>query len=274
MHILLASRIGKWTHGSGAASGHPGRVLPWAGARACNDGRGKRDSERCASSRRASCFRSALRRSTRKSATSAAGRAPGTLALVSAALSSSAAGAVSRCGQCDANPAAGNKDLLHKTCSNRWDRARFRSHRRRELKRLASTMARRLACRTRYKLPACYSRVVEPAIYTVRGRQAGDLRRKLRYRADSQGKTRRAIVWKAVPFLAGPPTRRVRRREGGESCVVSWSSMTTCIPALPWAFGSNKCGFRVAITEGGESVLAALSDAAFDLMIVDVFMRS
>jgi hypothetical protein len=43
---------------------------------------------------------------------------------------------------------------------------------------------------------------------------------------------------------------------------------------LPWAFGSNKCGFRVAIKEGGESVLAVLSDAAFDLMIVDVFMRS
>jgi CheY-like chemotaxis protein len=32
------------------------------------------------------------------------------------------------------------------------------------------------------------------------------------------------------------------------------------------------CGFRVAITDGGESGLAALSEGTFDLMIVDVFM--
>ena len=34
MHILLASRIGKWTHVAGAASAFPGRARRWAGARA------------------------------------------------------------------------------------------------------------------------------------------------------------------------------------------------------------------------------------------------
>lgn len=32
------------------------------------------------------------------------------------------------------------------------------------------------------------------------------------------------------------------------------------------------CGFRVAIADGGASGLAALKDATFDLMIIDVFM--
>jgi hypothetical protein len=79
------------------------------------------------------------------------------------------------------------------------------SHRRRELKRLASTMARRLVCRTMCKLPACQSRVVEPAIYTVRGRQAGDLRRKLRYRADSQGKNAARLCGEPSLFRRGRP---------------------------------------------------------------------
>ena len=34
------------------------------------------------------------------------------------------------------------------------------------------------------------------------------------------------------------------------------------------------CGFRVAITDGGASGLAALKDATFDLMIVDVCMSN
>jgi CheY-like chemotaxis protein len=34
----------------------------------------------------------------------------------------------------------------------------------------------------------------------------------------------------------------------------------------------KQCGFRVAITDGAESGLAALSDGTFDLMIADVFM--
>ena len=34
----------------------------------------------------------------------------------------------------------------------------------------------------------------------------------------------------------------------------------------------KQCGFRVSITDGGASGLAALNDATFDLMIVDVFM--
>jgi len=34
----------------------------------------------------------------------------------------------------------------------------------------------------------------------------------------------------------------------------------------------QRCGFRVAIADGGPSGLAALDDAAFDLMIVDIFM--
>jgi len=36
----------------------------------------------------------------------------------------------------------------------------------------------------------------------------------------------------------------------------------------------KRCGFRVAIADGGRDGLAALDDAAFDLMIVDVFMPS
>jgi CheY-like chemotaxis protein len=36
----------------------------------------------------------------------------------------------------------------------------------------------------------------------------------------------------------------------------------------------KRCGFRVAIADGGLDGLAALDDAAFDLMIVDVFMPS
>ena len=34
----------------------------------------------------------------------------------------------------------------------------------------------------------------------------------------------------------------------------------------------KQCGFRIAITDGGESGLAALNNGTFDLMIVDVFM--
>lgn len=34
----------------------------------------------------------------------------------------------------------------------------------------------------------------------------------------------------------------------------------------------EQCGFRVAITDGGESGVVALNDGTFDLMIVDVFM--
>ncbi|MET3841896.1 hypothetical protein ABIE49_003974 [Bradyrhizobium sp. OAE829] len=34
----------------------------------------------------------------------------------------------------------------------------------------------------------------------------------------------------------------------------------------------KQCGFRVAIADGGPNGLAALDDATFDLMIVDVFM--
>jgi CheY-like chemotaxis protein len=34
----------------------------------------------------------------------------------------------------------------------------------------------------------------------------------------------------------------------------------------------KQCGFRVAITDGGDSGLAALNEGTFDLMIVDVFM--
>jgi CheY-like chemotaxis protein len=34
----------------------------------------------------------------------------------------------------------------------------------------------------------------------------------------------------------------------------------------------EQCGFRVALTDGGDSGLTALNDGTFDLMIVDVFM--
>ena len=34
----------------------------------------------------------------------------------------------------------------------------------------------------------------------------------------------------------------------------------------------QRCGFRVAIADGGVNGLAALDDATFDLMIVDIFM--
>ena len=34
----------------------------------------------------------------------------------------------------------------------------------------------------------------------------------------------------------------------------------------------KQCGFRIAITDGGESGLAALNNGTFDLMIVDVCM--
>ena len=34
----------------------------------------------------------------------------------------------------------------------------------------------------------------------------------------------------------------------------------------------SRCGFRVAIADGGVNGLAALDDATFDLMIVDIFM--
>jgi CheY-like chemotaxis protein len=34
----------------------------------------------------------------------------------------------------------------------------------------------------------------------------------------------------------------------------------------------KRCGFRVAIADGGPNGLAALDDATFDLMIVDIFM--
>jgi DNA-binding response OmpR family regulator len=34
----------------------------------------------------------------------------------------------------------------------------------------------------------------------------------------------------------------------------------------------KQCGFRVAITDGGESGLSALNEGTFDLMIVDAFM--
>ena len=42
-----------------------------------------------------------------------------------------------------------------------------------------------------------------------------------------------------------------------------------CLAIRAWL---SRCGFRVSIADGGVNGLAALDNAAFDLMIVDIFM--
>ena len=74
---------------------------------------------------------------------------------------------------------------------------------------------------------------VEPALYTVEGRQTGDLRQKCGSVLIRKAKLPARIVWKAVPFgrdglqTAFERVRATRRW----SCVAFWSSMT--IGTLP-----------------------------------------
>ncbi len=48
--------------------------------------------------------------------------------------------------------------------------------------------------------------------------------------------------------------------------------MTTCIPRLAIRARLQRYGFRVATADGGANGLAALDEASFELMIVDIFM--
>jgi hypothetical protein len=202
LHILLASRIGKWTHGSGAASGiQDACCLGQVPVRATT---GVTNAVRRGELAPCRLFSKCAVALDAKSATSAAGRA------WHARIGYRRSIVERRRGCFETRAMRREPRRRKKTCCTRpaaidgtgRDSA---SHRRRELKRLASTMARRLVCRTRCKLPACQSRVVEPAIYTVRGRQAGDLRRKLRYRADSQGKNAARLCGKPSLFWRGRP---------------------------------------------------------------------
>jgi hypothetical protein len=54
-------------------------------------------------------------------------------------------------------------------------RAQCRLHRTRQIERLASAMAGASHAGSQHKLPIRWRQVVEPALYTVEGRQAGDL---------------------------------------------------------------------------------------------------
>ena len=140
---------------------------------------------------RARCFRCALslgptpRRRGRAGATM--------LALVSPGPSWSTAEAVSRCGQSDAKPSPQPSSRaqcrLHRTAVDRT------SH-------VNDGTARR-APGPSINSPVRWRQVVEPALYTVEGRQAGDLRQKCGSALIRKAKLPVAIVWKVVPFLQG-----------------------------------------------------------------------
>jgi CheY-like chemotaxis protein len=95
----------------------------------------------------------------------------------------------------------------------------------------------------------------------------------MRYCTDSHGKTARAIVWKVVPFagMADKAHWSVRRHRevGMRRILVVDDDRHTGLAIGIWL---KQCGFRIAITDGGETGFAALNNGAFDLMIVDVFM--
>jgi hypothetical protein len=77
--------------------------------------------------------------------------------------------------------------------------------------------------------------VVELALYTVEGRQAGDLRQRCGTALIRKAKLP-ARSCERSSLLQGWLTRRierVRHHKGGGSCVASWWSMTTGTPALP-----------------------------------------
>jgi hypothetical protein len=132
---------------------------------------------------------------------------------ISAGLSWSSAEAVSRCGQGDATTR--NAACLERGGSNVW-RQRW-PH--------ASTA---------HEFPVRWHEVVEPTLYTVEGRQTGDLRQKCGSALIRKAKLPARRV-EGCPFLPGWQTRRIERPtpRGRWVCVVSWWSMTTGIPALP-----------------------------------------
>lgn len=77
--------------------------------------------------------------------------------------------------------------------------------------------------RTEQKLVVRWRGMVEPALYTVEGRQTGDLRQKCGSALIRKAKLP-ARSCGSRPFWQGWLTRRIERRrhEGGGSCVASW----------------------------------------------------
>ena len=80
------------------------------------------------------------------------------------------------------------------------------------------------------------------------------------------------IVWRPFPFGERPTSRiasDVARELIIRRILVVDDDLQTRLAMGVWL---KRCGFRVAMTDSGANGLAALNDAAFDLMIVEVSM--
>ena len=109
-------------------------------------------------------------------------------------------------------------------------------------------------------------------LYTVEGRQRGDLRQEYGSVLIRKAKNPLRDWVKGRPFIKrGPPTRRIdaARELAMRRILLVGDDRRTRLAIGIWL---KQCGLRVAITDGGESGLAALHDGMFDQMIVDVFM--
>ena len=199
MHILLARRIGKWTHAVGARQAVHGkresscrRTRPSAG-----------QSMHLPHRQQPVALRSATRRQ-------------------ALARASWRVMAIAMCLRWCTGDADAQKRALRDGRARRSSRMR-----RRGLRGLpgqarhdaaagtaAIELARKPAGPGQSMICCPVTQTVEPALYTVEGRQAGDLRRKCDSALIRKAKTHRAIVWNAVTSRRRPPTRRVRTCEG------------------------------------------------------------
>ena len=91
---------------------------------------------------------------------------------------------------------------------------------------------RNVAEAMRTPLLAGQRQLLEPTLYTLEGRQGGNLRRKcasvLSRKAKPPGDR-----GKGRPFFAGAADTPHPAPQGGQLCVASWWSMTTCAPGVP-----------------------------------------
>ena len=113
--------------------------------------------------------------------------------------------------------------VLERRCVARWPNVR-----RRELEWLASATAG-ARYPTRYKFSAGQRQLSNPTLYTVEGRQAGDLRQKCGSALIRKAKLPARSCGRPC-LLAGTADRphlSASAPQGGGSCVASWSSMTT-----------------------------------------------
>ena len=198
MHISLARRNGKWTHAIAAASGFPMRccqtILPVQ--QRPRSSAARPGETRCLAVEAAAHAVSRVIECACSRDASTAMPAP-LLALVRGRPSSSAAEAVSRCGQRAAKSAAPRHGREYRFATQQSAAVDVGGH--------------------AHGVPLVSK--MEPALYTVSGRQADGLRRKCNSVLIRKAKTRRAIEWQAVALR--PPQGASNATGEGSHAVTS-----------------------------------------------------